>query len=229
MIGLTARQRETLDIVRDAVATRGYPPTLRELGKLMGIGSTNGVTDHLAALQRKGYLVREEMLSRSMRLTHKAHALYSDGVPVSEQYQACAALEPAPTPAAPALPDMLPIMDRNVRTPIGQMRRPSKAASAAFAFRVRGSALEASGILPGDLLFVDAVRLPRHMAVVLLSTDDDRVIVRRIIPGGKVTRFVASPGVPEMVIGTADAQRVLCGVATGLFRPSEAISEACAA
>ncbi len=46
---------------------RGYPPTLREIGGHMGIRSTNGVNDHLEALTRKGYLVREELKSRALR------------------------------------------------------------------------------------------------------------------------------------------------------------------
>ncbi len=45
----------------------GYPPTLREIGEHLGIRSTNGVGDHLKALERKGYLVREELKSRALR------------------------------------------------------------------------------------------------------------------------------------------------------------------
>ena len=47
----------------------GYPPTLREIGSRMGIRSTNGVNDHLRALERKGYLTREDMKSRALRPT----------------------------------------------------------------------------------------------------------------------------------------------------------------
>lgn len=54
---LTHRQQLVLDFVRQACA-KGRPPTLREIGDHMGIKSTNGVADHLRALERKGYLVR---------------------------------------------------------------------------------------------------------------------------------------------------------------------------
>src|SRR5689334_17801622 len=68
MQGLTKRQEETLDFIRQSIEERGYPPTLREIGEYMGIRSTNGVNDHLRALERKGYLRREDMKSRALRV-----------------------------------------------------------------------------------------------------------------------------------------------------------------
>ncbi|HEY2409754.1 MAG TPA: transcriptional repressor LexA, partial [Polyangiaceae bacterium] len=68
MQGLTQRQEQTLDYIRKSIEERGYPPTLREIGEHMGIRSTNGVNDHLRALERKGYLRREDMKSRALKL-----------------------------------------------------------------------------------------------------------------------------------------------------------------
>src|SRR3954447_9558484 len=67
MQGLTERQQQVLEYIRSSIADRGYPPTLREIGAHMGIRSTNGVNDHLRALERKGYLTREDMKSRALR------------------------------------------------------------------------------------------------------------------------------------------------------------------
>src|SRR5579872_2690996 len=67
MQGLTQRQQMVLDFIRQSISDRGYPPTLREIGARMGIRSTNGVNDHLPALERKGYLTREDMKSRALR------------------------------------------------------------------------------------------------------------------------------------------------------------------
>src|SRR5678816_3704882 len=69
MQGLTQRQQMVLDFIRQSISDRGYPPTLREIGARMGIRSTNGVNDHLRALERKGYLKREDMKSRALRPT----------------------------------------------------------------------------------------------------------------------------------------------------------------
>lgn len=65
---LTARQGAILEFIRDSVQKRGYPPTLREIGTRFGIRSTNGVNDHLVALERKGYLTRKDRLSRGLRV-----------------------------------------------------------------------------------------------------------------------------------------------------------------
>ena len=67
MQGLTKRQEMVLDFITQSINSRGYPPTLREIGSYMGIRSTNGVNDHLRALERKGYLKREDMKSRALR------------------------------------------------------------------------------------------------------------------------------------------------------------------
>jgi SOS-response transcriptional repressor LexA len=64
---LTQRQQSILDFVVAFLRERGYPPTLREIGANLGIKSTNGVSDHLRALERKGYIVRSSMLSRGIR------------------------------------------------------------------------------------------------------------------------------------------------------------------
>jgi repressor LexA len=58
-----------LQYIQSSITERGYPPTLREIGNFMGIRSTNGVNDHLRALERKGYLTREDMKSRALRPT----------------------------------------------------------------------------------------------------------------------------------------------------------------
>ncbi|PKN45056.1 MAG: repressor LexA, partial [Deltaproteobacteria bacterium HGW-Deltaproteobacteria-20] len=74
MQGLTHRQQQVLDFIRESITDRGYPPTLREIGAHMGIRSTNGVNDHLRALERKGYLTREDMKSRALRPTDMEQA-----------------------------------------------------------------------------------------------------------------------------------------------------------
>src|SRR5947208_14934742 len=64
---LTHRQREILDFISASIAERGYPPTLREIGEHFNIRSTNGVNDHLKALEKKGHWRREDLKSRAMR------------------------------------------------------------------------------------------------------------------------------------------------------------------
>lgn len=62
----TPRQLEVLAAIVWLTDANGFPPTLRELGIAMDIRSTNGVNDHLKALQRKGLIRREPLKSRSI-------------------------------------------------------------------------------------------------------------------------------------------------------------------
>lgn len=63
---LTDRQTVALDAITDAIDETGYPPTIRELGDVLGIASTNGVNDHLKALERKGYIKRDGAQARGL-------------------------------------------------------------------------------------------------------------------------------------------------------------------
>lgn len=58
MIGLTDKQQRVLNWIQEFIGNEGYPPTLREIGKGVGLRSLRGVTVHLDALQRKGFLIR---------------------------------------------------------------------------------------------------------------------------------------------------------------------------
>ena len=67
--GPTPRQLRVLRAIAALSEERGFAPTLRELGELTGIRSTNGVTDHLKALRRKGCVNWVEMHARTLRVT----------------------------------------------------------------------------------------------------------------------------------------------------------------
>jgi len=88
---LTERQRAILQFVTEHIAAERFPPTIREIGLAMGIRSTNGVNDHLKALERKGYLARGEMKSRAL-------------VPTSEGLRALGLPDPSQPPAATSAP-----------------------------------------------------------------------------------------------------------------------------
>lgn len=64
---LTNRQSAVLEFIIDRIDEWGYPPTIREIGDHLGIKSTNGVNDHLKALERKGYLDRQAGKSRALQ------------------------------------------------------------------------------------------------------------------------------------------------------------------
>jgi DNA-binding MarR family transcriptional regulator len=66
---ITDRQREVLDYLVTYIRKHGYAPSLREIGSALKIRSTNGVSDHLAALARKGFIEWSSMKARAIRVT----------------------------------------------------------------------------------------------------------------------------------------------------------------
>lgn len=68
---LTAQQQIVYDYIRDRILSRGYGPTVREIGEHMNIKSPNGVMCHLRALERKGVIVRKANKSRAIELTEE--------------------------------------------------------------------------------------------------------------------------------------------------------------
>ena len=66
---LTERQREVFEFLREMIVSRGYGPTVREIGSHFKIGSPNGVMCHLKALEKKGLISREAGMSRAIQLT----------------------------------------------------------------------------------------------------------------------------------------------------------------
>jgi len=78
---LTSRQAEVLAFLRRYIAKHGYAPTLRETAQALGIASTNGVSDHLRSLARKGYIERAAGRARSIRPRPEAPQLASVPAP----------------------------------------------------------------------------------------------------------------------------------------------------
>ncbi len=70
---LTERQQRVYEVIREKINSRGYGPTVREIGEILNISSPNGVMCHLRALERKGKISRAANKSRAIELTEKSH------------------------------------------------------------------------------------------------------------------------------------------------------------
>jgi repressor LexA len=70
---LTWRQRKVLQVIRDSVQRRGYPPSMREIGEAVGLTSTSSVSYQLSTLQNKGYLRRDAGRPRTVEVRLPGH------------------------------------------------------------------------------------------------------------------------------------------------------------
>ncbi len=77
--GLTLRQRRILEVIRDTVHSRGYPPSIREMGDAVGLASSSSVAHQLRVLEAKGFLRRDPNRPRALEVLLPAEARPSSG------------------------------------------------------------------------------------------------------------------------------------------------------
>jgi repressor LexA len=199
---LTDRQREILDFISRSIGKRGYPPTLREIGSHFGIKSTNGVNDHLRALEKKGYLHREDLKSRALRPIVSSTGQMVE-VPILGRVAAG-----QPLLAVRNYEDTVKV-DRFF---IGENRE-------VFALRVKGESMIEDGIFDGDYVFVRK-QLQAAAGDTVVAMIGDEATVKRYYPEGDTIRFQpANAAMEPILVRKRDFKSVnILGIVIGIYR-----------
>ena len=207
---LTDRQRDILEFISQSIRERGYPPTLREIGVHFGIRSTNGVNDHLRALEKKGDLEREDLKSRALRPMGvrgpvRAPTRDEDMIEVPLIGRVAAGV---PLLAVENVEDTVKV-DRLF---IGQTRD-------VFALRVKGDSMIEDGIFDGDFIFVRK-QLQANRGDIVVAMIEDEATVKRYYPEGEHIRFQpANSAMQPIIVRKRDWKSVnLIGIVVGVYR-----------
>jgi repressor LexA len=211
MQGLTQRQEQTLDYIRKSIEERGYPPTLREIGEHMGIRSTNGVNDHLRALERKGYLRREDMKSRALKLVENMPS----SSPVKVEDDDMIEVQVLGRVAAG-----LPLLaEENVVDTVRVDRMLVRGGREIFGLRVSGDSMIEAGILSGDYIFVKKQATAERGEIVVALIGDEAT-VKYFYPERDYVRFqpANSQMAPILVRATDFKSTMLLGKVVGVYR-----------
>ena len=210
---LTDRQQEIYDFVVEYVDTRGYPPTVREIGERVGLASPSTVHAHLATLEREGLIRRDPTKPRALELPRRQRAAA------------------APTTLEPAFGQarLLPLLgqvaaggpllaEQNIEDYLG-VPQPLSAGGEEFLLRVRGDSMVNAGILDGDYVVVRRQQDARNGEIVVaLAGDDetaDEATVKRFFRESGRIRLQPENDFLEPIY--ARHVQVL-GVVTGVFR-----------
>jgi repressor LexA len=219
-----------LDFIRQSIADRGYPPTLREIGARMGIRSTNGVNDHLRALERKGYLTREDMKSRALRPTASSAHANTNAEDSGEMADDADVL--GGVPALSVDDDVvdvrvlgrvaagLPLFaDEHVIDTVRVDRGLLKGGREVFGLRVHGDSMIEAGILNGDYIFVRK-QLTASRGEIVVALIGDEATVKYYYPEKDYVRFEpANKAMAPILVRAIDFKpTMLLGVVVGLFR-----------
>ncbi|MCU0654515.1 MAG: transcriptional repressor LexA [Polyangiaceae bacterium] len=246
MRGLTPKQQLVLDFIRQSIRERGYPPTLREIGSRFGIKSTNGVNDHLKALETKGYLTREDMKSRSLRPT----GLVYEEVPVSSVPRSRAPLSLVPSPANSSddddpLPPTdaafppaefleikvlgrvaagVPILaDENVidtvRVDRAMLNISPQQTGKVFGLRVSGDSMIEAGIFHGDYLFVRQTSTANRGDIVVALIGEEATVKQYFPEKDHLRLQPANSRMAPILVHASDMRSTtLLGTVCGVFR-----------
>ncbi|HJZ85377.1 MAG TPA: transcriptional repressor LexA [Polyangia bacterium] len=200
---LTDRQQQVLDFIGRSIHERGYPPTLREIGEHMKIRSTNGVNDHLKALERKGYLLREELKSRALR-------------PVAGMGETVEV--PLVGRVAAGRP-VLAVENVEDTVKVDKFFLGSSSSREVFALRVKGDSMIEDGIYDGDFIFVRK-QLNADRGDIVVAMIEEEATVKRYYPEGDVIRFQpANSRMQPILVKKRDFKNVsLIGVVVGVYR-----------
>jgi repressor LexA len=198
---LTKRQSQILAYIIACIRDNGYPPTIAEIGEHFSIASTNGVNDHLVALERKGYIARTSK-ARSIQVVPST----TDGVPPVD-----AVMVPLVGRVAAGQP-ILALENVESHIPI----RSDLGRKAAFCLRVQGESMIEDGILDGDIIVVSSDEEPRRGDAVVALVDGE-VTVKRYYPQGQTIELRPANASMKSIIVPAD-QVALQGVVMALQR-----------
>ena len=206
---LTNRQHAVLDTIREWIRERGYPPTIRELGQRLGIKSLRGVTTHLDAIAKKGFLKRESR-ARSISLMDVmapfGHALR---VPVVGQVRAG-----TPVLAEEHVEGHV-VIDGGW---IGATAAPgSPEAPQHFALKVAGDSMINAGILEGDYVIVRQQPTADSGDIVVALVGDEATVKRLLTQDSQITLQPEHPTM-EPIIVTAGQPLTILGKVVGVFR-----------
>jgi repressor LexA len=209
---LTARQREALDFINHCIDERGFPPTMREIGEQMGIRSTNGVNDHLKALERKGYLQRDYLKSRALRTADSPQLVSVPLVGDVAAGQPALAIEQAEETLR---------LDKALLGHAGNVHAPSAAGADGelFALRVKGESMIEDGIFDGDYVFVRRQQSARKGETVVAMVDDEATVKRFYPEQGRVRLQPANSEMEPIYVGADEGRELsILGIVVGVFR-----------
>jgi repressor LexA len=204
------RKVKILDFIAATLRARGYPPSVREIAKAVGLASTSAVHHHLQILEREGYLERGAAQSRAIRLTPTAAmrlGLTSELVPQSALSEAhvlpvigeIAAGGPieayADASESIAVPDLL--------APSGD----------AYVLKVRGNSMIEAHIADGDFVLIRPQTTARNGDIVVAQVEENAVTLKRFYKEkDKIRLQPANPEYPPQFYDDVRIQGKLIGV-----------------
>ncbi len=197
---LTERQQQILRTIWEFIRERGYPPSIREIGRRVGITSTSVVNYNLDRLEHEGLLERDRGYSRGLRLSEVSEKFFA---PPDESLEVISiplvgvivAGEPIPVPASDF---SLMGVEETVELTRGIIGEPDEL----FALHVKGDSMIDALVNDGDIVIMRQARRVENgeMAAVWLPEREETTLKRVFWEGGRVRLQPANPTMDPIYI-----------------------------
>ena len=195
---LTERQKIVLKKIHEFILENKYPPTIRELASRLGFSSPKGVTDHLKALERKGYIERKSS-ARSIKLTEKALSMSDFTI---EKKVLSLPLIGRIAAGSPVL------AEENVEEYISISASLLGKNKADFALRVRGNSMIGDHILDGDIIIAKSQSIAENGDIVVALIGDEAVVKRLYWTKDRVELRSSNPSYKTITINVGEDLRI---------------------
>ena len=198
---LTDRQAEVLKFIKREVKTKGIAPTRADIADFFGFKSKNAATDHIKALQRKGYIKVYNDMSRGIQITgaKKKSDDHEDMLPIVGAVAAGVPIEAIENIESHV--EVSPALFRQKPT---------------YLLRVRGDSMKDVGILDGDLIAVKKTSTAESGQIVVARIDDEVTIKRLKIKKTSAALLPENKAFKPIQVAANDL--VIEGVFVGLIR-----------
>jgi repressor LexA len=194
---LTPRQRTILDVIRASVTSRGYPPSIREIGDAVGLTSTSSVAHQLRTLEKKGYLRRDPNRPRAVDVRSADDVRIADEAsraPVVTDVVGSDALpEPTYVPVLGRIAAGGPILAEEAVEDVFPLPRELVGEGALFLLKVVGESMVDAAICDGDWVVIRQQNVADNGDIVAAMIDGEATVKTFKRTGGQVWLMPHNP------------------------------------
>ncbi|HVQ83951.1 MAG TPA: transcriptional repressor LexA [Mycobacterium sp.] len=189
---LTERQRTILNVIRASVTSRGYPPSIREIGDAVGLTSTSSVAHQLRTLERKGYLRRDPNRPRAVDVRGTEEITAAPGV-LTEVAGSDALPEPTFVPVLGRIAAGGPILAEEAVEDVFPLPRELVGEGTLFLLKVVGDSMVEAAICDGDWVVVRQQQVADNGDIVVAMIDGEATVKTFKRAGGQVWLMPHNP------------------------------------
>ena len=188
---LTERQRTILDVIRASVTSRGYPPSIREIGDAVGLTSTSSVAHQLRTLERKGYIRRDANRPRAVDVRSSDDV--AAAAPATDVAGSDALPEPTYVPVLGRIAAGGPILAEQAIEDIFPLPRELVGEGTLFLLKVVGDSMVEAAICDGDWVVVRQQNVADNGDIVAAMLDGEATVKTFKRAGGQVWLMPHNP------------------------------------